>query len=639
MIKNRFLLLTLLCFFSVLLKAGKNNLSLAVFLIPDSLKSSAYAVVRSETTDFELRSATSATQKVQLALTVLDSKGKDYAHFHFAGDKNMKLSAFKARIYDAMGVELQKFGMTDIKTSEWSDAYTLAQDLKHYFFDCQAPVLPFSIVYEYSIEYTNGVLGFPAFVPQDNYHLSVENSTYKLNIPEGLKYRIKTQYLPEKPALSNNPKEKSLTWTVSGLKAVEQESYSMRLDELVPLLYIYPENFVYDGVKGEFNDWNGMGNWIKNLLEQRDELPEAAKIKVQSLVSNAKTDGEKVKILYDYLGQSTRYVSIQLGIGGYQPMTADEVYRTGFGDCKALTNYLKAMLKVAGIQSTYTVVRLDNKYKTLYPDFANFNQMNHVVLQVPLPQDTLWLECTNTQVPFGFVHNGISGHMALAIESNGGRVCKIPDYNELSNEEANKAEIVFSEVGKAQIKAQKICKNEMFDVYDDFSKSKPTEQTDLLRKGINLAQATISNIKFIEKKTTQPELEINYECITENYGNRTGNRFFIPINPFRNGFTALSKNKRKNDIVINNGYYDTDSLIVRLPQGFKVETLPANTYISTAFGSFRSTIRVENNQIYINQALFLQSGKWDVTEYSEFSKFLSKITENYKSKIVIVTEN
>ena len=164
----------------------------------------------------------------------------------------------------------------------------------------------------------------------------MENAEYRLRLPEGCEYQNKTHNLTSEPQKSSDSKDKTLLWKVANLKALEHESYAGQITEIAALMFIRPVSFSFDGVKGRISDWNDMGVWIYSLLKGRDELPE-----------DAKTDHEKVKILYDHLGNTTRYVSIQLGIGGYQPMKAAEVYKTGFGDCNALTNYMKAMLSVS----------------------------------------------------------------------------------------------------------------------------------------------------------------------------------------------------------------------------------------------------------------------------------------------------
>lgn len=172
------------------------------------------------------------------------------------------------------------------------------------------------------------------------------------------------------------------------------------------------------------SSWQKYGEWQYQLLNGRDLLTEPFRAKLHELTASCTTDRDKVKAIYDYLAKTTRYVSIQLGIGGLQPIAAADVCRTGFGDCKGLSNYTRAMLKELGIASTYTVISTTNE--RLLPDFSSANQMNHVILQVPLPQDTLWLECTNPSLPFGYVHQDIAGHDALLIEPTGGQMYRLP---------------------------------------------------------------------------------------------------------------------------------------------------------------------------------------------------------------------
>ena len=110
------------------------------------------------------------------------------------------------------------------------------------------------------------------------------------------------------------------------------------------------------------------------------------------------------------------------------------------------------MLKVIDIPSTYTVISTTNR--ELLDDFASANQMNHVILQVPLKGDTLWLECTNPQLPFGYVHNSIAGHQALLITENGGQLTCLPTYCDSLNTQEKNAIVTLEADGGAQIEVR-----------------------------------------------------------------------------------------------------------------------------------------------------------------------------------------
>src|SRR5690606_27634424 len=127
-------------------------------------------------------------------------------------------------------------------------------------------------------------------------------------------------------------------------------------------------------------------------------------LQVEKLIAGVTDEKEKISILYKYLQQNTRYISIQLGVGGWQPFDAAYVAKNGYGDCKALTNYMQSLLKTAGIPSYYTVVYAGSSgyAQNRFVEDLPSNQFNHVILCVPGMKDTTWLECTSQQSPPGY---------------------------------------------------------------------------------------------------------------------------------------------------------------------------------------------------------------------------------------------
>ena len=296
------------------------------------------------------------------------------------------------------------------------------------------------------------------------------------------------------------------------------------------------------------SSWQKYGEWQYQLLDGRDLLTEPFRAKLHELTASCTTDRDKVKAIYDYLAKTTRYVSIQLGIGGLQPIAAADVCRTGFGDCKGLSNYTRAMLKELGIASTYTVISTTNE--RLLPDFSSANQMNHVILQVPLPQDTLWLECTNPSLPFGYVHQDIAGHDALLIEPTGGQMYRLPTYPDSLNTQHIVANITLSPTAEARIEVNEISRIFQYENEAGIVYLEPNKQKDRIRSSINLSQADIQNLQISECKEPNPSITFDYTATSNQYGHKTGNRLFIPTNVFRKEFSVPPVTKRTYPIYI-----------------------------------------------------------------------------------------
>ena len=162
-----------------------------------------------------------------------------------------------------------------------------------------------------------------------------------------------------------------------------------------------PKTFSYEGFQGDLTSWQTYGDFYKDLNKGRDELSETMKETVKDLIAGANTNSQKIEKLFSYLKKNMRYVSLQLGIGGFQTFDAKFVEKNKYGDCKALSNFMKAMLKEAGIKSFPVLVNAGEEvFYEVEKDFV-FPMFNHVILYVP--DEDCWLECTSTANPPGYL--------------------------------------------------------------------------------------------------------------------------------------------------------------------------------------------------------------------------------------------
>lgn len=599
------------------------------------LNRNAYSIVQDATTEIVCESPTNALRKESYTITILNEKGRDEAHFYCMCDKFSSLRKFSGEITDASGKVIRKIKKSDLLMTEYSSGLT--SDDYMYVYECNLPRYPLTVKYEWEVKHKDGWIAYPNFVPQRAYNQSVAKATYRLYTPAGSPARYQAMNTDARVTQTVTPDGSHLTEASLGpTAAIEYEPYGLSLFERIPLIYFSPGRFTYDGSQGDMSTWQSYGVWQNELLSGRDQLPEPVKAKLKELTAGCSTDREKVQTIYNYLGETTRYVSIQLGIGGLQPIAATDVCRAGFGDCKGLSNYTRAMLKELGIPSVYTVISTDNE--RLLPGFSSVNQMNHVILQVPLPQDTLWLECTNPQLPFGYVHSDIAGHDALLITPEGGTIYRLPTYPDSLNTQTTQAVVHITPDGGAKIEANQTSRLFQYESTAGITRLEPSRRKDRLRAGINLIQANIDQIQMNEKKEAMPQMDILFTVDTEQYGNKTGNRLFVPANVFRKGFTTPDLKERTQDIYIDYGYLDTDSIRLQIPDGYAIESLPKTCRITNRFGSFSSSLQLKNKEIRIVHRLLMHKGVYPKEEYKAFLDFRKQIAAQYSSKIILKKE-
>lgn len=602
------------------------------------LSKDATSIITDSRTEVLCKSMTQSIEKESRTILILNRKGLNAAHFVCECDMFRSLQKFSGEILNASGQSVRKIKKSELQKSEYSSS--LSTDDYAYYYECNFPSFPFTVKYEWEIKCNNGLIGYQSFLPQTDFQQGVEQATYRIELPAGQECRYRELNTGGKniqvTKSTGTDGQQVIEVTASKLLPIQKEPFGPDFAKLFPRIYFAPSAFKYDKSEGDMSTWQKYGEWQYKLLDGRDLLTEPFRAKLHELTANCSTDREKVKAVYDYLAKTTRYVSIQLGIGGLQPIAATDVCRTGFGDCKGLSNYTRAMLKELGIPSTYTVISTTNE--RLLPDFSSANQMNHVILQVPLPQDTLWLECTNPQLPFGYVHQGIAGHDALLIEPTGGRIHRLPTYPDSLNTQRIVADITLSPTAEAKISVNEISRLFQYESEAGIVYLPPNKQKDRIRRDINLSQADILNLQIKECKETAPSITFNYSVSSNQYGNKTGNRLFIPANIFRKGFSVPSVTKRTYPIHINYGYSDTDSIRIHLPDGYVIEGLPKPIDVTGKFGSFHSSVEVKDKDIYIVHRLFMPKGIYAPDEYLAFIAFRKLVAGQYSGKIILKKE-
>ncbi len=602
--------------------------------IPEQVKKGSNAVVRYSETVFEYVNPALSKERNVLVVTVLGSGGESVGVFSESTDMFSSLSGFSGEIFDAAGKPVRKIKNSELHFSDYSGS-NLADDNRTHYCVPSTPATPYTIKYEWEITTKNAVWCFPVFVPQPAESVGVEKAVYRLEVPQGTKFYTKAYNFDGKQMKNEDPKKEIYEWSVENLPPVTSEPFGVRSYEQFPLVYFSPDYFIYDGVSGSMKDWESYALWQWKLLDNRSIMPAELKAKVAELTANAETDMEKIRILYDYLAETTRYVSIQIGIGGFQPMSVAEVYRNKYGDCKALSNYMRSMLEECGIESYYTEIGMGRR--SIPRDFANPAMSNHAIVMVPMAADTLWLECTNPELPLGYRHNSIVGQNGLVYKNGTAEVITVPRYDDSLNISIRRADVEMAADGS--VKARVVTTNRLhwFEDHYSFGKKNAMERMNEIKSQINIPVAIVLNTAYSETKSPEPESVVTYDLEAALLGSRTGNRLFLNVMSFRKPASVkFGRSARKGDIQIAEGYCIRDITNILLPEGtFEIESTPPSVALDNKYGKYSMTVVQTGNVLTIERSLLLRTGTYGKSEFDEFRGFIEKIVSYDDGKIVM----
>ena len=592
------------------------------------------AIVVQSTTEVDCRDMRNTRISEQRIYRLLNERANDMAQFAINCSKWQKLTDFNGQVTDATGKVIRKFKKGELKRSDLSSSF--AEDFYTLSLDYTPPSYPITVEFNWVTEHNNGNFGFPTFTPVEAYNTQVEHASYVLTAPAQMACRYQCRNIADQVTQSTLSDGRiRYEAHMDNLPAIDSEPYSPPAREILPHILWSPGKFEFHGVSGDMTTWQGFGAWIHSLLKGQQELTPKFKEQLHAMTNTCPTDRSKVEVLYNYLAQTTRYVSIQLGIGGWQPFPANEVCRTGFGDCKGLTNYLCAMMHEVGIPANYVVI--SSGQHDLVTEFPS-NQFNHAIAQVPLPGDTLWLECTASAfVPLGYVHNGIAGNDALLIDDGGGHLVKLPAFTPEQNVSYNKAHVTLQDDGSAKVDVDMRFECRQYEDMLPLMSRTEQQRRDAMLEKLSLPAVTLGDFSFSEHKDSYatPHIDVSMLLESRKLANITGSRMFVPVGLFRKVTVPRALQQRVQPVNINYGYVDIDTLVVNIPEGFVIETVPQPVNEVTSLGELSQTSEASDNTVTIVTRVLMRDGIYPASEYDALRTFKTAVKKAYEQRIVL----
>ncbi|HEY5746705.1 MAG TPA: DUF3857 and transglutaminase domain-containing protein [Chryseolinea sp.] len=618
---------------------AKETPKFPVSAIPEELKKDVNAVYREDQAVFSILSRSRATYHVYQVITILNANGKDYASDVVGYDKLTKINLLKGTVYDANGVVVSKLKNSEIVDRSVFDGMTLFSDSRTKSFDLSQGTYPYTVEIEYEMEF-KFLFYIPGFYVQDGEKSSVEHGLYKLNYAAGLAPRYKTLNIEKQPTIEKRPDGSgSVTFEFTHVKPIKLEPHS-KAQYQIPSIQAAPTDFEYENYVGTMDTWTNYGQWIISLNKGRDILPEATRQTVKSLTAQAKTEEEKIKILYEYLQGRTRYVGIQLGIGGFQPFEATVVDQTGYGDCKALSNYMVALLKEAGIKAHYALIQAGAGAPEIDPKFPR-TQFNHAIVCVPQKKDTVWLECTSQTNPFGYQGRSTGDHQALIITDDGARIVNTLRYPAEKNIQSRTADVFVQMTGDASAKIKTTYTGLQYenDNLDNVLSNQFDEQKKWLQKEIDIPSFDITTFKMQNHKDKNPSAQVSVDLTLKRFATVSGKRVFITPNLMnRSTYIPEKVENRKTNVVVRSSFVDLDTIRYHLPEGIYPEFLPKPVVLKSRFGEYETTFTLDQNDLIYIRRLKMQRGEYPPESYSEFIDFYKGLNKADNTKLVFLSK-
>jgi Domain of Unknown Function with PDB structure (DUF3857)/Transglutaminase-like superfamily len=608
------------------------------------------AVLLYSETNVTVVSADKIRTQVREAYKILRPAGREHGTVFVNFNPEKKVKSIHGWCIPAQGKDYEVKDKDAIDVAPNVDEGELISDVKFKVLRIPAPDVGNIVGYEYEVEEQ------PFFL-QDSWRFQglepARESHYNLQLPPGWEY--KAAWMNYAEVAPTQVAGGLSQWMVSNVKGIRREPEMPPRDGVAGALIV---TFFAPGGSAArgFANWDDMGKWYKNLTAGRMDASPEIKQEVATLTTGKNNTLQKMQALASFVQTDIRYVAIELGIGGWQPHPASQVFSHRYGDCKDKATLLRSMLGEIGVATYHVVIYTERGAVT--PQTPAHHGFNHAILAVKLPDGLddpslvatmqhpklgkiLFFDPTNEFIPFGQLPGYLQANYGLLVTPDGGELIELPQQPSNMNSIERTATLTLDATGtlKGDVKEVRLGqrasseRGRLRKVTKDSDRIKPIEE--LL--GSSLGSFHITHASVVNLEQTSQFFGFNYSFESPNYAKNAGD--LLLVRPRVIGNKALgfleTKDPRLFPIEFEEPTRDTDTFKITIPAGYVVDDVPPAVDADYGFASYHSKTVVTGNVVDYTRTFELKELSVPVGKAEELRKFYRIIATDERNTVVL----
>ncbi len=454
------------------------------------------------------------------------------------------------------------------------------------------------------------------------------------------------------PKLDPQVNGNSYTWEMRNLPRVEDEpaSPSMRsLAAYVAIKYGPPAGAAATALRS-FDTWADVSRWYSELSDPQGSPDDAIALKARELTAGAKTELEKIQAIGRYV-QNLQYISIQIGIGGYRPHHATDVFAKQYGDCKDKANLMRAMLRAVHIKS-YLVLIYSGDRTRVREELVSPGQFNHCIIAVRVGDETkaptviehatlgrlLIFDATSETTPVGDLPDDEQGSLALVAAGPDGALLRMPVTAPEDNLWKREVEVGLAPDGSITASVRERFAGQS--AANARSMFKGLARPDFARVVERWVSGAATGAKFTKIEPADAHAEgrfsLDVEFAAARYAQTMQNRLLVfkPAVVGSGSSVRLVEPKRKYPVVLDAGAF-SETVRFKLPEGFDVDEMPESVKIDSEFGTYTATYEVSGGHLVFTRSLVHRAATIPAERYADVRTFFGRVRASEDAPIVL----
>jgi hypothetical protein len=610
------------------------------------------AVLLYSDTNVTVLSADRIRRHVREAYKILRPGGRERGTVGIDFSPTKKITSLHGWCIPSQGKDYEVKDKDAIDAAAPAEGGYLMQDTRYRFLKIPAADPGNVVGYEYEIEeqpfWLQDIWDFQGTDP-------VRESHYSLQLPPG--WAFKASWLSHAEVKPDEGSGNVLQWAIRDVSGIRPEPNMPPWEGLASQMVVsfFPEGGT--SRKNEFLNWDGMGRWYESLYSSRSDASEAIKHEVNALTVGKTSELAKIQAISFFVQHEIRYISISLGIGGWQPHAAPDVFAHRYGDCKDKATLLRTMLREIGVDSYQVVVNTERGSVTR--DTPAHHAFNHVILAIKLPNDVtdpsliaviqhpklgriLFFDPTyDVLIPFGQIGGYLQANYGLLVMSEGSELVELPQQPSVMNSVQRTGRLTLDSNGMLKGDVQEVRLGDrasserwrLRTVTNNMDRIKPIES--LLAGSLSNFQITKASV--VNFDLTDKPFGFNYSFESDNYGKNAGNLLLVRPRVLGSKSSGVleTKEPRKFPLEFEGPSRDTDSFDITLPPGYEVDELPPPMDVEYSFGSYHSKTEAQGQTLHYVRSMEIKELSVPVSKMDELKKFYRMIASDERNTAVL----
>lgn len=575
---------------------------------------------------------------------ILRPEGRELARLHVFFDNETKLKSLHAWSITAKGIEYE---LKDKDFRELSPYEGVYSDVR--VKEAEAPGNdPGTVV---AVEYEQRAR---PYLMEDTWQfqerIPVQLTRYTLHLPSSWEYSSSWfEHAEVKPSESGN---NTWIWELSAIPGIEHEPHMPSWRSLAGHMEISYFGNIRGQAAKSARSWQQIGNWYGDLSAGRRQATPEIHDKALQLTAGKATFADKVSSIASFLQSDIRYVDIEIGIGGFQPHAASDVFRNRYGDCKDKATLMSSMLHEVGIDSHYLIVNTNRG--EVGPDSPSV-RFDHMIVGITVPKgDTaeslptvvtaksgkfLIFDPTDEYTPVGLLHYWLQGSYGLLVTDAGGELIQLPVLLPEKNEIKRVAHLRLQPDGSLLGEVEETrsgdhawnSRAELTHTHGD-ARSKALER---FLAG-SLTGFSLENSESENLEHNEQDLILKYKFTVRSYAKSAGP--LLLVRPRVLGTLEMrweTDKPRKFPIVFAAASHETDIFEIELPQGFTVDEIPNPVKVDVGFAEYESKTEVQGQTLRYTRDYTVRKLQVPTAQEAELKRLFSTMYSDERNSAVL----